>query len=144
MQWALTSSKASSSLEDFIWEIYIQPPTCERQPSPFYRAIKPQRQSFSIFRQEHKGRPCKRGEAPRNMGVQSCERSCRSDWSGVDSSTDRGDPRFASDENQLNESTKQPARIRQGGRGARTRAAKTVDFSIFSLLTVLPTWWPRR
>lgn len=34
MQWALTSSKESSSLEDFIWEIYIQPPTCERQPSP--------------------------------------------------------------------------------------------------------------
>lgn len=65
-------------------------------------------ESFSIFRQEHKGWPCKRGEAPWNMAIQSCERSGSS---SIDSSSDRGDPRFASDENQLNESTKQRARI---------------------------------
>lgn len=35
---------------------------------PVYRIIKPQRQSFSIFRQEHKGRPCKRAEAPQKYG----------------------------------------------------------------------------
>lgn len=48
MQWALTFWEEVSSLKDFIWEIYIQLLTCERQPS-FYRITEPQWQFFPPY-----------------------------------------------------------------------------------------------